>query len=200
MLPLRTDSGAAFSIPQKLLQICAAPCLALAVSGCWYSAEPLINAENGSAIPFEGSYADPDGGEEPIQISAFGAGVSYRVSQGDESQEIYFLLIEGSWYVAQITDPLEEPEVVALGPDLEGTRTPTNLSVYRIMHWSGEVLQIYEPECDEDLAKIPGIEVSDATCLIGGLDALALAASEFTTAIETGEATAEYDALRRLSE
>jgi hypothetical protein len=64
----------------------AADLMPLALGGCWFSTSPILNAENASTVPFEGTYRDPDGTENHIVIARTGEGPAYTISQEDDIQ------------------------------------------------------------------------------------------------------------------
>ena len=132
---------------------------------------------------------------DPILV-AEGEKGSYLISQKDEELLVHFLQISSEWFVLQSTDPATEEEEVDLGPDLKGTRKPTTASEYRLVRWTGENIEIIEPECTENILAIEGVEGGDGTCVFASVDKLRKAAANYIEALNDGSVLADADVLR----
>lgn len=168
----------------------------LALGGCWFSAEPLLDSANASPIPFAGTYAAPDEGKPDAVIAPAGSGTSYSFTAGKERGTLHFLDIGNGWFVMQMVDPASEPEKIDLGPDLEATREPTQMATYQLLAYSGGVLLAYQPECDALAAGLSGIEAGELGCRIADIDALRRAGTAMASAIVAGEISAPPEVIR----
>ena len=163
--------------PRTFLRVMLLPLFA-SLAGCWMSTEPLIDEENASTVPFLGKYSDPEGSDEPIVISA-ADGQAFEIAQGERSDLHYAIAIGEDFYLVQFVDAVKKPQPIDLGPDLKGTRKPTQISAYFLINWDGEEIALFEPECRDDILGMKGVEGDATACVFGDLEDLKGAASAY---------------------
>ena len=170
------------------VQLAILPLLLSLLTGCWYSEKPLIDANNASVIPFAGKYVDPEKAGAPMEIAA-GPDRSYDLIATDSTLRAYFLKLGEDWYVYQMKLQKDrEPG--------QGEEQPP-MFLYNLMKQSDGNLYIYSPKCDEETAKIRGIE-DDAHdgCRINTVKALKKAARRLSGEIDRNPGSGEPDVLR----
>lgn len=177
-------------------RLALAAVLLVLLSGCWFSHEPLIGAENASDFPYTGTYADPESGASKVVIAP-GPDRSYELRGPDAVIQVHFLDLGEDWYIYQMMDAGDEgePDPAESRPTESGE--PDQLILYNMMKYSDGSLLMYEPDCDEDTAAIDGIEDDGHGCRIASLAALKEAGRRFIRAVEAGTMAKEPDVLRR---
>ena len=179
------------------LRLAVLACCTLLLGGCLMSAEPLIDAESASAVPFTGKFLDPECGPEPVVVAAIEHG-QYSLKQGDQSFVVYFMEVGDGWYVNQMTDPVKEEKAVDFSGDgsLVATRKPTTLTSYRLVKWADGNLILHNSDCHEELDGISGLERKNKTCLINDLEALKTTSNMLAEGIDSGKIHDEFEVLR----
>lgn len=190
---------------RRLIAPITALVLSFALGGCWFSPTPLLNADNASIIPFEGSYRDPDGNDNPVILASTGEGAAYTMRQEDVTFDIFFLAVDDEWYAVQISSPTAD-ESTAKPPGEGGLQInplPNDLAAYNLMRVSNGELRAYNAVCTEDFGDIEGIEFNDIGCLVTDTDGLIGAVRHYAELVETGAKAAEqfeYEVLEPLPE
>lgn len=151
----------------------------LLLGGCWFSPSPLLNADNASIVPFEGTYSDPDDPGDTVTIARVGDGASYELRQEDVTFDVHFLTVNEEWHVIQMGDPTEEPQKIESSSDLEITQNPTEIAGYNLFRQSDGELRMYKAECTDEFASLPEVEMTDFGCIVGSVVALETMAQRY---------------------
>ncbi len=180
--------------------------LPLALGGCWFSPAPLLNADNADTIPFEGTYRDPDGSDNPVILASTGEGAAYTLRQeGEVTFDLFFLAVDDEWYAAQMSRPTvdEIAEKPVDDGELQINPLAEDLAGYNLMRLSDGELRAYNAVCTQDFGDIAGVEFDDIGCLITDLDGLAGAVRHYAELVDSGDKAAEdfeYVVLERIPE
>ncbi len=158
------------------------------ISACWMSPVPLIDASNASEIDFEGAWQEVESGEPSrITITSNGDG-SYTMGDSDELLNTYFVALRGDWYLAQYEGKAED-----LAPEATGGA----FFLYQPIRVSDEALNLYSPECNEEIASIEGVTSEEGTCGFESYEALMAVAEKYVDAVESGAITGDANVFVR---
>ncbi|MCP5402601.1 MAG: hypothetical protein H6917_09480 [Novosphingobium sp.] len=142
--------------------------VALTLSGCWVSEDPLI-PDAAKDMPQLGSrYVElnSDGSEARLALIEVTDGeIHLTLEHGTESRQRYWLRFDrlyDDWYLLQAIPEDENPDMLAF---------------FRLLKAQGQQWLEFAPGCGEDLAGIAGIERSGGDCSFSGYASLAAAAT-----------------------